>query len=235
MRRRPVASAPRAGRAILTPVPLRAPASPPPPPRSAADYKRHIEAAEKAHSRATGKASARAKALKALEGHTREMARAGKLTAEDLDAVGARLAASAASLAALAEIQPSTGSLFVRLFLGQVNVREASSVDRAKLREEYEKFRFRTSFGFIVFPLIWIFTYVYLRHSWRYTHWIHILTHVWLLYYYTSLALRVNILRVVRDLRRVTAREHERAQPISTARSASPRTLRSAPPLRMAQ
>lgn len=135
--------------------------------RSANQYKKCIEDAEKAHLKATGKAGARAKSLKALEAHAREMARAGQLTAEDVEAINARLTASRASLAAVSEIQPLTGSIFVRLFLGQVNVREASSVDRAKLREEYEKFRFRTSFGFIVFPLIWIFNYVFLRHTWR--------------------------------------------------------------------
>ena len=50
--------------------------------------------------------------------------------------------------------------------------------------------------GFIIFPLIWIATYAYLRHKFRYTHWIHVLTHIWTLYYYVSLSLRENILRV---------------------------------------
>lgn len=49
--------------------------------------------------------------------------------------------------------------------------------------------------GFVVFPLVWIFVYMYLRHLWRYTHWIHILTHIWMLYYYVSLSLRENILK----------------------------------------
>ena len=44
--------------------------------------------------------------------------------------------------------------------------------------------------GFIVFPAIWILTSVYLQHKWRYTAWIHILTHIWLLYYYVTLSLR---------------------------------------------
>ena len=47
-----------------------------------------------------------------------------------------------------------------------------------------------------MFPLIWIMTYWYLRKAWKYTHWIHILTHVWMLYYYVSLSLRENILKV---------------------------------------
>lgn len=33
-------------------------------------------------------------------------------------------------------ISPSTGSLFVRLFLGRVNVRVLQEVDRTRLRDE---------------------------------------------------------------------------------------------------
>jgi len=41
----------------------------------------------------------------------------------------------------------SAGSLFLRLFLGQVNVRVASKKDRDQMREEYEKFKTRTNYG----------------------------------------------------------------------------------------
>jgi hypothetical protein len=51
--------------------------------------------------------------------------------------------------------------------------------------------------GFVIFPVIWAVTFYYLRHTWRYTDWIYVLTHVWLLYYYISLALRENILKMV--------------------------------------
>jgi hypothetical protein len=109
-------------------------------------------------------------------------------------AAEAQLAEAAALAAEVRDIAPSTGSFFVRLWLGQVNVRAASVRDRVALRDEYEKFKERTNLGFVVFPLVWMLTDVYLRHEWRYTHWIHILTHVWLLYYYVSLSLRENIL-----------------------------------------
>jgi hypothetical protein len=125
------------------------------------------------------------------------MRKRGALSEEDLECARTRLDASKRALATLNSITPATGSLFVRLFLGQVNVREASSIDQKLLRDEYEKFRTRTNFGFVIFPLIWCLDYFYLRYTWRYTHWIHILTHIWLLYYYVSLALRENILRVV--------------------------------------
>ncbi len=116
---------------------------------------------------------------------------------EDAEEVEALVQGARGSLGRMDRIKPSTGSLFVRLFLGQVNVRAASSTDKMVLRDEFEKFRFRTNFGFIIFPLIWTLDHFYLRTIWRYTHWIHILTHVWLLYYYVSLALRTNILKVV--------------------------------------
>lgn len=54
------------------------------------------------------------------------------------------------------------------------------------------------SAGFIVFPLLWLVNIHVLRHAWRYTDWIYTLTHIWLLYYYISLSLRENILKVVR-------------------------------------
>ena len=112
--------------------------------------------------------------------------------------VGTQLEQCQGALERVRSIKPDTGSLFVRLFLGQVNVRVASMEDRRTLKDEYEKFRFRTNFGFIIFPLVWIVDYLYLRSVWKHTHWVNILTHVWLLYYYVSLALRTNILKVVR-------------------------------------
>lgn len=169
-------------------------------------YKELIASAEAAHAKATAKVGARGKALAALTAHTEAMRKKGLLSEEDLEAAKSRVDASKTALATLQSILPATGSLFVRLFLGQVNVREASSADRSLLREEYEKFRVRTNFGFVIFPLIWCVTYFYLRFRWRYTHWIHILTNVWLLYYYVSLALRENILKVVRSVRGLVAR-----------------------------
>ena len=35
------------------------------------------------------------------------------------------------------------------------------------------------------------------QYAWKYTEWMMVLAHVWLVYYYVSLALRENILRVV--------------------------------------
>ena len=122
----------------------------------------------------------------------------GSMSDGDAEEAAQQLQACHESLSRVQSIAPSTGSLFVRLFLGQVNVRVASSKEKEVLRDEYEKFRFRTNFGFLIFPGLWMATQMYLRYKWQYTHWIYILTHVWLLYYYVSLALRINILKVVR-------------------------------------
>jgi hypothetical protein len=152
-----------------------------------------IAQAEKALQSATAKSSTQQRTLGAL----RTSAKALPLDAADRSEVGQQLAQCSTALERVCSIKPDTGSLFVRLFLGQVNVRVASTEDRRTLKAEYEKFRYRTNFGFIIFPLVWILDYVYLRNVWKHTHWINILTHVWLLYYYVSLALRTNILKVV--------------------------------------
>ena len=44
-------------------------------------------------------------------------------------------------------MRPTTGSIFVRAFLGQVNVRASTTVDRERLRDEYNKFKERTNIG----------------------------------------------------------------------------------------
>lgn len=43
------------------------------------------------------------------------------------------------------DICPKTGSLFVRAFLGRVNVRVQQKSDREKLRDEYGKFKDRAN------------------------------------------------------------------------------------------
>lgn len=129
-----------------------------------------------------------------------ELRKSGDATPAELELLGAKLAEAQKRLDELDTVTPSydsvNRSLFLRFFMGQVNVRSASKDDRRKLREEYEKFKDRTNYGFIVFPLIWAANFYYLKSAFRYTDWIYVLTHIWLLYYYISLALRENILRM---------------------------------------
>ncbi len=94
-------------------------------------------------------------------------------------------------------MEPRTGSLFVRLFLGRVNVKAALQRDRMRLRDEYDKFKRRTNILFLLIPMALMATSHEEVSSWlRYTHWVPMIAQVWLLYYYVSLALRENILRV---------------------------------------
>ena len=191
-------------------------------PGSAAQYKDLIAQAEKKQRAATARTTQQGQALEQLGKAARRLGAGGgggggggsssssssSSSSGGGDAEGAadavqrevasQLEQCRGALERVRSIKPDTGSLFVRLFLGKVNVRVAGMEDRHTLRDEYEKFRFRTNFGFIIFPLVWIVDYLYLRSVWKHTHWINILTHVWLLYYYVSLALRTNILKVVR-------------------------------------
>lgn len=52
-----------------------------------------------------------------------------------------------ATLEAVRMVRPATGSLFVRLFLGRVNVRATLKRDKECLRDEYNKFRYRTNWS----------------------------------------------------------------------------------------
>ena len=173
------------------PPPCRRRHRPTPLPRSAAKYRELVAQAEKAQATATGKFSERRKALRDLEAALPPLlSSAGALNSLEEDAIRDRVDALRDALDDVQAIAPSTGSLFVRAFLGQVNVKAASARDRTALRDEYNKFKDRTNVGFIVLPAIWMLTWVYLRWHWRYVSWIYSLTHVWLLYYYCSLSLR---------------------------------------------
>lgn len=161
---------------------------------SVVKYKELVAEADKHLAKATGKASSRRAARSAIQTQLKSLR--GSLTAVQDASVGDALSRVDACMTEVASIAPSTGSVFVRLFLGQVNVLAVSPKDRATLRDEYNKFKDRTNIGFLVLPLLWLVTSFYLRYQFRYTDWIYKLTHVWLLYYYVSLSLRENILRV---------------------------------------
>jgi len=82
---------------------------------------------------------------------------------------------------------PETGSQFIRFFLGQVNVKQYREGERYVLKKEYEKFKNRTSIIFLVAVIVQMIFPINI---------LQVLFQVWLLYYYVSLALRENILRV---------------------------------------
>lgn len=171
---------------------------------SANAYREKIVEAEKLQSKATDKLDGLRKTIKELEKEIGKPSAVSKgapseqqaLVETDAAALRIKLEEAKTIISDVNDVAPSTGSSFVRFWLGQVNVKAATAKDKLALRDEYEKFKERTNYGFVIFPLVWILTEAYLKTMWRYTHWIHILTHVWLLYYYVSLSLRENILLV---------------------------------------
>ncbi|XVE58221.1 hypothetical protein DITRI_Ditri04bG0152600 [Diplodiscus trichospermus] len=83
---------------------------------------------------------------------------------------------------------------FLRRFLGPINVRASRKDIQLKVKEEYNSYRDRTAFLFLLFPL----TLLILR-SWIWEGCLPAfpvqLYEAWLLFLYTGLALRENILR----------------------------------------
>ncbi|KAF5184517.1 Transmembrane protein, partial [Thalictrum thalictroides] len=84
---------------------------------------------------------------------------------------------------------------FLKMFLGPINVRASRKDVQLKVKEEYNSYRDRTAFLFLLFPS----TLLLLR-SWVWNGCLPALPvqlyQAWLLFLYTSLALRENILRV---------------------------------------
>src|SRR3989338_3077962 len=118
-----------------------------------------------------------------ISGLVKRNAQVGKL---------ARVEAASARLNELAgEMIPRTGSLFVRLMLGRGNVKHYSVQDRQQLKSEYEKFKSRTAWIFLGFVVLQLALFETDPSSP-----LAILFQVWLLYYYTTLALREHILKV---------------------------------------
>ncbi|KAL3524509.1 hypothetical protein ACH5RR_017343 [Cinchona calisaya] len=83
----------------------------------------------------------------------------------------------------------------LRMFLGPINVRANRKDVQLKVKEEYNTFRDRTAYLFLLFPLLLI-----VLRSWIWNGCLPALPvqlyQAWLLYLYTGLALRENILRV---------------------------------------
>ncbi|KAK1325093.1 hypothetical protein QJS10_CPA01g00473 [Acorus calamus] len=85
--------------------------------------------------------------------------------------------------------------LFLKMFLGPINVRAVRKDVQLKVKEEYNNYRDRTTFLFLLFPsillflrsLVWDGCFPALAVQ---------LYQAWLLFLYTCLALRENILRV---------------------------------------
>ncbi|KAD4178849.1 hypothetical protein R6Q59_022402 [Mikania micrantha] len=84
---------------------------------------------------------------------------------------------------------------FLRAFLGPINVHATRKDVQLKVKEEYNNFRDRTAYLFLFFPSLLL-----LRRSWVWNGCFPALPvqlyQAWLLFLYTGLALRENILKV---------------------------------------
>ena len=83
------------------------------------------------------------------------------------------------------------GSLFLRFLVGRVSMRVWTDNERELLKEEYHKFKFRTNFIFLLFPILQlIWRHLFGQFSWVLHQW----HHLWLLYYYLSLGMSYSFL-----------------------------------------
>ncbi|CAN1177854.1 Transmembrane protein 120 homolog [Linum perenne] len=84
---------------------------------------------------------------------------------------------------------------FLRMFMGPINVRASRKDVQLKVKEEYNSYRDRTALLFLMFP-----SALLLLRSWLWSGCLPAfpvqLYQAWLLFLYTGLALRENILRV---------------------------------------
>jgi hypothetical protein len=71
---------------------------------------------------------------------------------DELSGFGASLEEARRALDRLKDIRSKTGSVFLRLMMGKVNVRMWKKSDQLQFKEEYDKFKRRTTFIFIIFP-----------------------------------------------------------------------------------
>ncbi|KAL2532637.1 TMPIT-like protein [Abeliophyllum distichum] len=111
----------------------------------------------------------------------------------DVELIKARYILSEGDAAAF--LPSKSHGRFLRMFLGPINVRANRKDVQLKVKEEYNKFRDRTSFLFLFFPSLLL-----MLRSWIWDGCLPALPvqlyQAWLLYLYTGLALRENILRV---------------------------------------
>ncbi|XP_019199764.1 PREDICTED: transmembrane protein 120 homolog [Ipomoea nil] len=96
---------------------------------------------------------------------------------------------------AAAFLPSKSNGQFLRMLLGPVNVRANRKDVQLKVKEEYNSFRDRTAYLFLIFPSLLL-----ILRSWIWDECLPALPvqlyQAWLLYLYTGLSLRENILRV---------------------------------------
>ena len=106
-----------------------------------------------------------------------------------LSALKAQLDDEKLELDAIRALKSKTGSYFLANLLGHVNMRMWKKGEVLAFRDEYNKFKTQTAAIFILFPLIQLFLLPGVRM-------LEVSHQLWLLYYYSALSVRENILQV---------------------------------------
>lgn len=86
------------------------------------------------------------------------------------------------------QLMPSTGGTFVQLFLGSINVRFTRKSERLSFKSEYELMKLKFAPFGVIFCIICLLLPDY--------RWVHMIFQLFLSWYYVTLAIRENILRV---------------------------------------
>jgi hypothetical protein len=125
--------------------------------------------------------------LRSMLKEIRSVSNAPEVTAK-LDKFESDLEVAQQALQRLRQTKPETGSMCLRLVMGRVNMRMWKQSDVVTFKDEYNKFKMRTTILFALFPAVQLFLWDSVL-VWK-------LHQTWLLYYYLSLAIRENILQV---------------------------------------
>jgi hypothetical protein len=108
-----------------------------------------LDSAFKALDGVTDSYAAQAKRLRQVKAIARE----NKTVGGDIESKMINLEARLGKLSA---VRPKTGSLFLRFALGKVNARVWKRSEVIQLKTEYNKFKHRTTYVFILLPLLLI-------------------------------------------------------------------------------
>ncbi len=120
-----------------------------------------------------------------------------KIFLDDMECndVGKRLCLLDKEMAVIHENKMRVGSIWLRFVVGRVSMKVFDDAQRLQLKTEYHKFKYRTNFIFLSFPIMQLLWSRYCgdgSFSWVVNQW----HNIWLLYYYITLTTREVILKL---------------------------------------
>lgn len=110
----------------------------------AAEYDRLMGEADKLRGPIIESCGKHASKFKSLQKDIAALAASGaeSSSVKEIEEMASRVSSD---LCKASKLKPVTGSLFIRLFLGSVNVKVLHEADRRKLKDEHDKFKSRTN------------------------------------------------------------------------------------------